>query len=185
MPILLNRIIVFDSIIKVCYCSFMRRSNNKSHCAINYSLETFGDSWSLLIVRDIVYFGKKTFGEFLESEEGISSNILASRLVALERNGIIVKKPHNVDKRKEIYSLTERGLDLIPVLIELAEWGAHHDPETKALQSWITAVHDDRENMIRLIRKTVQNGGSVVVGPDSVNNKLEAIAHILNKKEPT
>jgi DNA-binding HxlR family transcriptional regulator len=158
----------------------MKRSDNKSHCAINYSLETFGDSWSLLIVRDIVYSGKKTFGEFLESEEGISSNILASRLLTLERNGILVKKPHDVDKRKEIYLLTEKGLDLIPVLIELAAWGAQHDPETKALQSWIAAVHGDREKMIRLIRKTVQNGGSIFVGPDSLINKLEAIASILD-----
>jgi DNA-binding HxlR family transcriptional regulator len=158
----------------------MKRSNNKSNCAINYSLETFGDSWSLLIVRDIVYFGKKTFGEFLESEEGISSNILASRLATLERNGILVKKPNDVDKRKEDYSLTEKGLDLIPILLELAAWGAQHDTETKALQSWIYAVNGDRENMIRLIRKTVQNGGSVVVGPDSVINKLEAIASILD-----
>jgi DNA-binding HxlR family transcriptional regulator len=157
----------------------MKRSNKKSHCAINYSLETFGDSWSLLIVRDIVYFGKKTFGEFLESEEGISSNILASRLAALERNGILAKKPHDVDKRKEDYSLTEKGLDLIPILIELAAWGAQHDPETKALQSWIDTVNGDREKMIKLIRKTVQNGGSVVVGPDSVINKLEAISSIL------
>jgi DNA-binding HxlR family transcriptional regulator len=158
----------------------MKRSDNKSHCAINYSLETFGDSWSLLIVRDIVYFGKKTFGEFLESEEGISSNILASRLLTLERNGILVKKPHDVDKRKEVYFLTDKGLDLIPILIELAAWGAHHDPETKALQSWIDAVNGDREKIIKLIRKTVQNGGSVTVGTDSVINKLAAIANILD-----
>jgi DNA-binding HxlR family transcriptional regulator len=158
----------------------MKRSNNKSNCAINYSLETFGDNWSLLIVRDIVYFGKRTFGEFLESEEGISSNILASRLLALERNGILVKKPHDIDKRKEVYLLTEKGLDLIPVLIELAAWGAHHDPQTKAQMSWITAVNNDREKIIGLIRKTVQYGGSVVVGPDSVINKLDAIASILD-----
>ncbi|KEQ27669.1 winged helix-turn-helix transcriptional regulator [Paenibacillus tyrfis] len=150
----------------------MKRSDNKSHCPINFSLETFGDSWSLLIVRDIVYFGKKTYGEFLESEEGISSNILASRLVHLERKGLLVKKPHDTDKRKEVYLLTEKGLDLIPVLLELANWGAQYDPETDAPQSWIAAVYADRESMISLIRDTVQAGGSIFSGPNSVVSKL-------------
>jgi hypothetical protein len=76
--------------------------------------------------------------------------------------------------------LTEKGLDLIPVLIELGAWGAQHDPETKALQSWIAAVNGDREKIIKLIRKTVQKGGSVFVGTDSVINKLDAIANILD-----
>ncbi|WP_088830888.1 winged helix-turn-helix transcriptional regulator [Paenibacillus tyrfis] len=150
----------------------MKRSDNKSHCPINFSLETFGDNWSLLIVRDIVYFGKKTYGEFLESEEGISSNILASRLVHLERKGLLVKKPHDTDKRKEVYLLTEKGLDLIPVLLELANWGAQYDPETDAPQSWIAAVYADRESMISLIRDTVQTGGSIFSGPNSVVSKL-------------
>jgi DNA-binding HxlR family transcriptional regulator len=151
----------------------MKRSESKSHCPINFSLETFGDSWSLLIVRDIVYFGKKTYGEFLESEEGISSNILATRLVTLEQKGILVKKPHDTDKRKEVYLLTEKGLDIIPVLLEMAGWGAQHDPETNAPQSWIAAVYADRERMIRLIRNTVRSGGSIFAGQDSVVSKLE------------
>lgn len=150
----------------------MKRTDNKSHCPINFSLETFGDNWSLLIVRDIVYFGKKTYGEFLESEEGISSNILASRLVHLEQKGILVKKPHDTDKRKEVYLLSEKGLNLIPVLLEMACWGARYDPETDAPQSWIAAVYADRESMIKLIRDTVQNGGSIFSGPNSVVSKL-------------
>jgi DNA-binding HxlR family transcriptional regulator len=151
----------------------MKRSESKSHCPINFSLETFGDSWSLLIVRDIVYFGKKTYGEFLESEEGISSNILATRLVTLEQKGILVKNPHDTDKRKEVYLLTEKGLDLIPVLLEMAGWGARHDPETNAPQSWIAAVYADRERMIRVIRDTVRSGGSIFAGENSVVSKLE------------
>ncbi|MDB4866952.1 MAG: transcriptional regulator [Cohnella sp.] len=151
----------------------MKRSESKSHCPINFSLETFGDSWSLLIVRDIVYFGKKTYGEFLESEEGISSNILATRLVTLEQKGILVKNPHDTDKRKEVYLLTEKGLDLIPVLLEMAGWGARHDPETNAPQSWIAAVYADRERMIRVIRDTVRSGGSIFAGQNSVVSKLE------------
>jgi DNA-binding HxlR family transcriptional regulator len=150
----------------------MNRSDNKSHCPINYSLETFGDSWLLLIVRDIVYFGKKTYGEFLDSDEGISSNILAARLANLEQKGVLVKKPHGTDKRKEIYGLSEKGLDLIPVLLEIAGWGAKHDSETDAPQSWIDTVNADRNRMIHLIRDTVRNWGSIFVGEGSVISQL-------------
>ena len=128
--------------------------------------------WSLLIVRDIVYFGKKTYGEFLDSDEGIATNILASRLAQLEDKGILVKKPHETDRRKEIYELTEKGLDLIPVLLELANWGAHHDPQTSAPKEWIDLVNAEKEKMTQLIRATVQSGGSVFVGPNSVVSKL-------------
>src|SRR6476620_7777135 len=115
----------------------MRATMKKQHyrgsdCPISFALETFGDMWSLLIVLDIIYFGKKTYGEFLESDEGIATNILASRLAWLVQTGILVKKPHARDKRKEVYALTEKGLDLIPILLELANWSTQHDPETGA-----------------------------------------------------
>ncbi|MDB5085239.1 MAG: transcriptional regulator [Bacilli bacterium] len=150
----------------------MKRSDNKSHCPINFALETFGDPWSLLIVRDIVYAGKRTYGECLNSEEGIASNILANRLVQLEQKGILVKRPHDTDKRKDVYSLSEKGLDLIPVLHELAGWGAKHDPETEAPKEWIARVNADRERLLRLARETVQSGGSIFSGTDSVIGKL-------------
>ena len=102
----------------------MKKHQRRSDCPISFALETFGDTWSLLIVRDIVYFGKKTYGEFLESDEGIATNILASRLEQLEQSGILTKRPYASDKRKEVYSLTEKGLDLIPILVEMASWSA-------------------------------------------------------------
>src|SRR5437879_1445386 len=88
--------------------SMKHTQHRRSDCPINFALETFGDPWSLLIIRDIVYFGKKTYGEFLESEEKMATNILASRLARLEQLGILVKKPSAVDKRKEEYALTEK-----------------------------------------------------------------------------
>lgn len=152
------------------------KQQKRSTCPVNYALETFGDTWSLLIIRDIVYFGKKTYGEFLESQEGIATNILASRLAQLEQNGILDKRPHPTDRRKEVYSLTEKGLDLIPVLLEMSGWSARHDPNTTAPQEFVARVYADREGMFRLIRETVQAGGSVFAGPDSVVNKLAAKA---------
>ena len=136
----------------------------RSNCPINFALELFGDPWSLLIIRYIVYFGKKTYGEFLASEEGMATNILAGRLARLEEQGILVKKPSGQDKRKEEYILTEKGLDLIPVLVEMANWSAEHDPHTAAPAGWIALMKAEREKMIQLMRETVQSGGSVFVG---------------------
>src|SRR5260370_18690305 len=100
------------------------KHQRRSYCTIKFALELFGDPWSLLIIRDIVYFGKKTYGEFLASEEGMATNILASRLSHLEHQGLLVKKLSEQDKPKEEYILTEKGLDLIPVLVEMANWSA-------------------------------------------------------------
>ena len=144
----------------------------RSDCPISVALETFGDLWSLLIVRDIIYFGKKTYGEFLAADEGIATNILASRLAQLVQTGILAKKPHSTDRRKEEYTLTEKGLDLIPILLELANWSAQYDPQTGAPAAWIALVNADKATMIRQIRATVQRGGSIFVGPDSVVSAL-------------
>ena len=144
------------------------KHQRRSDCPINFALELFGDPWSLLIISDIVYFGKKTYGEFLASEEGMATNILASRLAHLEHQGLLVKKSSEQDKRKEEYVLTEKGLDLIPVLVEMANWSAEHDPHTAAPAAWIALVKAEREQMIRLMRETVQSGGSVFVGEKSL-----------------
>ena len=94
----------------------------RSDCPVNFGLEAFGDKWSLLIVRDIVFWGKKTYGDFLRSDEGIATNILASRLAQLEKEGLLKKTPFAGDKRKDIYSLTEKGMELIPLLVEIVAW---------------------------------------------------------------
>ena len=151
-----------------------KKQQRRSDCPINFSLETFGDMWSLLIIRDMVYFGKKTYGEFLESDEGIATNILADRLAHLEATGILVKKRHATDKRKEVYFLTEKGLDLIPILLDLATWGAKHDPQTGAPQAWLAMVAADRDHIIRQVRETVLSGGSIFAGEDSLFSKLLA-----------
>ena len=91
----------------------------RSHCPINYGLEAFGDRWALLILRDIVFRGKRTYGEFLRSEEGFATNVLASRLEHLLAAGILRRDPDETDRRRDIYSLTEKGLDLIPVILEI------------------------------------------------------------------
>jgi DNA-binding HxlR family transcriptional regulator len=149
-----------------------RRLRRRSDCPIHFGLQAFGDAWSLLIIRDIVYFGKKTYGEFLSSEEGIATNVLANRLVRLEQNGILIKTPDEHDKRKDLYSLTEKGLDLIPILLEIASWSAKYDPHTSAPPEWIALVNADKEHITRLIRETVRSGGAIFVGTNSVVSQL-------------
>lgn len=144
----------------------------RSDCPINFALETFGDPWSLLIIRDLIYFGKHTYSEFLASEEGMATNILASRLARLEQQGILMKKSSATDERKERYVLTEKGLDLIPILVEIANWSAEHDPQTGAPPTWIALMHAEKEKMIGLIRETVQSGGSVFAGEKSLIKQL-------------
>jgi DNA-binding HxlR family transcriptional regulator len=154
----------------------MKRANGKSHCPINYGLEAFGDPWSLLIVRDIVYFGKHTFKEFLASEEAIAPSVLSARLTSLEAGGILVSSPDPADRRRVSYRLTEIGLGLIPILMEIANWSARVDPETQAPIEWIETVARNKPEMIELITTTVRNGGAVFVGENSVIAQLGAPA---------
>jgi len=146
--------------------------HRRSDCPINFALETIGDPWSLLIIRDIVYFGKHSYSEFLASEEGMATNILADRLASLEHKGILVKTPHETEKRKERYVLTEKGLDLIPLLVEMANWSAQYDLYTAAPSAWIALMHAEKEQMLRRIRETVQSGGSVFAGENSLMSQF-------------
>ncbi len=151
-----------------------KKQERRSNCPVNFALETFGDTWSLLIVRDIVYFGKRTYCEFLQSKEGIATNILVSRLAHLEEKGILMRQPDETDRRKEIYSLTEKGLDLIPIMLDMICWSVQYDPQTEPSEAWINLLTTDREKLIGLIRETVRRGGSIMTGPDSVMSQLRA-----------
>lgn len=102
--------------------------NIRSNCPISCSLEIFGDKWSFLIIRDIMLRGKVSYSEFLSSEEKIATNILADRLNKLEAEDIISKKVSPYNKSKNIYSLTEKGADLLPIIIEIMDWGAKYNP---------------------------------------------------------
>lgn len=99
----------------------------RSDCPISCSLDVFGDRWSLLIIRDIMLRGKLSYGEFLQSEEKIATNILVSRLKVLEAENILAKRVSPTNKSKFIYSLTRKGIDLLPIIIEIMDWGARYN----------------------------------------------------------
>jgi DNA-binding HxlR family transcriptional regulator len=107
------------------------REDTRSDCPISTSLEIFGDRWTLLIIRDMVFAGKRHFREFLQSDEGISSNILADRLNMLVGKGVLTRQDDPAHKQKAIYSLTPMGIELLPVLVAMSRWSQKHFPETR------------------------------------------------------
>jgi DNA-binding HxlR family transcriptional regulator len=123
----------------------------RSGCPLNASVETLGDRWSLLIIRDMMLRGFHTYKEFLESHEKIATNILADRLRKLEANGIITAQPDPSDGRKLIYSLTPKGIDLAPVLTEMVLWAAAH--EETGNQPLVRQLRKDKDKVIVAVRQ--------------------------------
>lgn len=129
----------------------MAKQKRRSDCPISFALEIFGDRWSLLIIRDLIFKGKRTYGDFLASEEKIATNILADRLVMLEDSGIIKGKTDPENKSRINYSLTPKGIDLIPVLLEIIKWSAKHDKKSAAPKEFVDRVIKNREKFIKEI----------------------------------
>lgn len=116
------------------------RQDQRSTCPISTALEIVGDRWTLLVIRDLMFAGKRHFREFLQSEEGISSNVLADRLSTLTDNGLITKADDPTHVQKAIYSLTEKGIALLPVLAAMSRWTQKHYPETRRPEA-VALVH--------------------------------------------
>jgi len=125
--------------------------NRRSGCPLNASVEMLGDRWSLLIIRDMMLLGYRSFKQFLNSHERIATNILANRLRRLESYGIITSSPDPSDGRKLIYSLTKKGQDLAPVLTEMVLWAAAH--EETGNQALVRLMKKDKAKFLAEIRK--------------------------------
>jgi DNA-binding HxlR family transcriptional regulator len=128
------------------------KSVHRSGCPVSISLEVFGDRWSLLIIRDLMVRGYRMFKQFQQSGEGIATNILADRLRKLEAAGIITAEAVDGDRRRVGYRLTEKGIDLAPVLLELLIWGARHE-ETEASCGAIEEMAGNREAVLAEVRR--------------------------------
>jgi len=131
----------------------MAKPKRRSDCPINFGLQIFGDSWSLLIIRDLAFKGKHHYGEFLKGEERISTNILADRLDRLEEEGIVFKRKDPTNGTKFIYDLTAKGIDLVPMLVELITWSAKHDPQSAAAKGFVRKAKRNRRDLISRIQK--------------------------------
>jgi DNA-binding HxlR family transcriptional regulator len=125
----------------------MRNEDKKrtSGCPVTFGLDTFGDRWSLLVIREMMLRGKKTYGEFLDAEEAISTNILADRLKHLEVEGIIEKTRDSENRRSFTYSLTRKGRDLAPVMVEIINWSGKYDQSPNARKGTVEKIRKDRE----------------------------------------
>ena len=130
----------------------MKRVKRRSDCPISFVLDIFGDKWSLLIIRDLILKGKVYYGDFLDSEEKIATNILADRLQTLESMGIISKARDQKIKTKIIYSLTKKGIDLLPTLVEIILWSAKYDPKTATSEEFVTVARKDRKKLMDKVR---------------------------------
>ena len=122
----------------------MRKITSRSECPISFALDIFGDKWSLLIIRDLMFKGKNTYGDFRSSDEKIATNILADRLALLEQAGVITKKAHPESKAKYFYKLTRKGVDLMPVLLEIIAWSDKYGDFSDEVSNFARKVKKDR-----------------------------------------
>lgn len=129
------------------------KTDRRSACPISFSLDLFGDKWTLLVIRDLMFFGKRRYSELLKSSESIATNILAERLARLEAGGIIKRSPDPGRRGRHLYTLTDKGLDLIPVMLELAAWGATYDPKTGAPKAFVRRIKTERDALIQEMRR--------------------------------
>ena len=134
-------------------------TQRRSDCPTNYALEHFGDRWTLLVVRDMLFFGKTHYGDFLSGDEGISTNILATRLKKMESDGLITTGKDK-DARRVRYYLTEKGIDLVRIMVEINRWSAKYDPDTGVPKDYVAMIEDNFDGLVEAYRKTAWAGRS-------------------------
>ena len=132
------------------------KAKNRSECPVSNSLDIWGDKWSLLIIRDLMFAKECTYGDFLKAPEGIATNILASRLQALEENELIEKLDHPESKAKVLYRLTKKGIDLLPIMIEINLWAEKYFPIPADRKAMLKEVKKDKTAFIKSMTKELE-----------------------------
>lgn len=132
----------------------VKRTGRRSDCPVNFALQTFGDAWSLLLIRDLLFTERRTYTEFLTAGEGMATNVLAARLRQLQSQGLIRKEGSG---RGAGYALTRKGLDLLPAMLELISWSARHDPRTAAPPEFVARIRRDRDRLAADLRKDLED----------------------------
>lgn len=127
----------------------MPRNSNRSDCPVSCSLDIWGDKWSLLIIRDLMFAKQCTYGDFLKAPEGIATNILAARLLHLEEHGLIQKLDHPDSKAKVLYKLTPKGIDLLPIMVEINLWAEKYFTIPEDRKPQVKAMKTDKEGFIK------------------------------------
>lgn len=123
----------------------------RSDCPLSYTLDLLGDKWTLLIIRDLLLYHKSHYNEFLKSDEKISTNILADRLQRLEEHQIITKSPDTTHRSKVVYGLTQKGIDLLPILLEMFHWGATYSEGCPLPDDFMQSIVSERPQLMQKI----------------------------------
>ena len=150
-----------------------RPKKRRSGCPVSVALEIFGDRWSLLIVRDLMVRGFRTFKEFQQSDEHIATNILTDRLRKLESAGLITAESETADARRVNYRLTEKGIDLAPMMMELLVWAARHE-RTAAPCALIDHVEQNRAAFLTETRRRWQDRDPTPLLPRFSTNRIKS-----------
>ena len=135
----------------------MRKVEKRSDCPISYSLDFLGDKWIILILRDMALNNKHFYKDFLEAGEGIATNVLSDRLKMLEAQKIILSNPYAQNKTMKFYSLTDKGIALIPMIIELWVWGATYDPKSSVSEKVLKERLAKRDQLIEIYMKNAKS----------------------------
>lgn len=138
----------------------MTDRKKRSDCPISSSLDIWGDKWSLLIVRDLMFSKQCTYGDFLKSPEKIATNILASRLQTLEENELITKSEHPDSKAKVLYKLTQKGIDLLPLMIEINLWAEKYYTIPAERKAMLKEVKKDKESFIKTMSRELKKSST-------------------------
>jgi DNA-binding HxlR family transcriptional regulator len=136
----------------------MKKLKKRSECPISSLLDIVGDKWSLLIIRDLIFSGKESYGDFLKSDEKIATNILADRLEMLEMAGMITKKEHPENKVKYIYRLTRQGIDLLPILLEMVLWSDKYLAISAQSKELAKQLRKNKEAVTKQIAHNLKKG---------------------------
>src|SRR5260370_34596022 len=134
---------------------FMKAINRRSECPISYTMDIFGDKWTMLIIRDLLFYGKDSFSEFLCSDEKIATNILTDRLNVLLQEGFVTKHTAPTNKSKFLYRPTEKAIEMIPILSEITLWAEKYNPGDAAM-AIAEPLKKNRAKALRDLRKKVE-----------------------------
>ena len=134
----------------------MTEKSSENRCPIDYALEVFGDRWTLLILRDLALSGKRQYRDLINSKEGIATNILASRLRKMEVDGLVIRQRKPEDKRQVFYALTEKALDLVPVLLETGRWSTTYDENSATPPALLQRYTEDPQQLINELQEAAR-----------------------------
>ena len=129
----------------------------RSDCSISYALDYLGDKWTLLVLRDLLFQGKRHFRDFAASDEKIASNILTARLKLLEEAGMVTRRTDADNRRCVTYSPTDKAIDLIPVLLELTRWSGKYDARSRLTAKLARRIAEDRDSLVTEIVGRLRN----------------------------